>query len=69
MLKLICFYLYLSDVSVHWDGLKCPMHYTPTQWGHYHHGMFRQSGTYDEMSGFLGRWLSMTTGMGVYLCM
>ena len=37
--------------------------YTPSQRGHYHHGC--QSGTYDEMSGYLGRWLSMTTAMGV----
>ena len=31
--------------------------YTPTQRGNYHHGMFHnhQSGTYDEMSGSLGR--------------
>ena len=36
--------------------------------GNYHHSMFHnpKSGTYDEMSGYLGRWLSMTTAMGVY---
>ena len=53
--------------------LVCSLNDVP-QWlhsyaarGHYHHGMFRnQSGTYDEMSGSLGRWLSMTTAMGVY---
>ena len=47
------------------DSILYIIHYTPTQRGHCHHGMFRQSGTYDEMSGSLGRWLSMTTAVGV----
>ena len=37
------------------------------QRGNYHHGMFHQSGTHDEMSGSLDRWLSMTTAMEVWV--
>ena len=41
------------------------VYYTPTQRGNYHPGIFRNGKIYDESSGSLGRWLSMTTAMGV----
>ena len=58
--------IHSAYVLCHDHVMSHVINYTPTQRGNYHHGMFsNQSGTYDEISGSLGRWLSMTTAMGV----